>query len=296
MNKAANENGRGEREPARPEQGLSRSAVRLLKALAGAGAYAMSDSIDEGAVILRAARDGVSVGGGRFPGSAVAELVRHDLAREDAAQSGGRRVRISEAGAAHVRRRAAAGEESFRAQHDDIVDAEVAVGRSKAKVRVDASESPLAWLRRRTDRGGEPFVDAAEFEAGERLRRDLTVAAMLPSVTVNWESPAIDAPRNPRDPAAQSDRVVAARQRVRRAFDAVGSDFAGLLLDLCGFLKGLEAIERERGWPPRSGKVVAKLALGRLADHYGLERSAQGPAGSRGIRSWRAILEGAVAD
>jgi hypothetical protein len=38
---------------------------------------------------------------------------------------------------------------------------------------------------------------------------------------------------------------------------------------------------------------VLTLALARLADHYGIERSARGPAQSRGIRAWRAVvLEG----
>ena len=158
--------------------------------------------------------------------------------------------------------------------------------RSSYAARATACRSEEGVSRSAPD--GKLLIDDACFQAGERLRHDLTFAAMLPKVTANWSAGVSDKTRGgARDPAAATDTAIAARQRVSQAFEAVGADLADLLIDLCGFLKGLEEIERDRGWPQRSGKVVVKLALARLADHYGLERAARGPERSRGIRAWR---------
>ncbi|HEX8167320.1 MAG TPA: DUF6456 domain-containing protein [Beijerinckiaceae bacterium] len=278
-------------------EGLSREAARLLRALADPGAYALADPFREGTLILRRARGGgVSLGGGRFPAAAGEELLRRDLAEPVAGRSRPT-LRIAPPGAARLKRQQASagvanlgaeGDLAFRAQHQDLVAARIDLDGRGIEVTLNASESPLDWLRRRKDAAGLPLIDAACHEAGERLRRDLTLAAMLPRVTANWEAAVSDKARGaPGDPASATEAAVAARQRVGRAVEAVGSDLGGVLVDLCGFLKGLTEIERERGWPARSGKVAAKLALARLAEHYGLEREACGPSRSRGVRAWR---------
>ena len=78
------------------------------------------------------------------------------------------------------------------------------------------------------------------------------------------------------------------RSRARRpALDAAGPEFAGLLVDVCCFLKRLEDIERERSWPARSAKVVLQLGLERLARHYGYAGETRGRARSA-VRTWLA--------
>jgi hypothetical protein len=274
------------------ETAPSRAALRLLCALAQPGADARPDPTRDGMVIVRAGQ-GISLGRGSYPTALARDLAARDLLAVTGAKEA-RRYAISAAGRAHLKRRDAESDSVFRAQHGEIVSAEIADETGATRVALNAAESPLDWLRRRRDAAGEPLIDPSEFEAGERLRRDMTFSGMLPSVTARWEGAIGAGPQGPRDPAGASDTMIAARQRTRAALEAVGGDFADLLVDLCGFLKGLEAIERERRWPARSAKVVVRLALRRLAEHYGLDAEARGPRASRGIRAWMEVLDGAA--
>lgn len=263
-----------------------RAADRLLRVLAEPGAYAgASDAPGLPQLAVFASRRGVTM---RVASAAPATL--ETLARDGligwSGQGVARRAMATAEGVARARRLGENNaEQAFLAQHRPL--RRVVDETSGQGVCLDDGESPLLWLARRKDKLGRPLLDAARFEAGERLRRDLTAAQMLPRVTANWSASVASGARG-QGGAHQSEVVVAARQRARRALDAVGDDFAGLLLDVCGFLKGLELIERERSWPPRAARIVLGLALGRLAGHYGLACEARGPARGKGLRSWGA--------
>jgi hypothetical protein len=167
-------------------------------------------------------------------------------------------------------------------------------GQPKAAVTpgYDSRESPLAWLRQRRDKAGKPMISAIEFEAGERLRADFERGHMTPRVTASWDAGAVPSRQARGAPGVgmeMADVVVAARQRVELALQAVGPELSGMLLDVCCFLKGIEQAERNGGWPQRAGKVVLQLGLAHLARHYGLDRQQQnGPAR---VRLWVAPVE-----
>ncbi|MEX0752402.1 MAG: DUF6456 domain-containing protein [Xanthobacteraceae bacterium] len=174
----------------------------------------------------------------------------------------------------------------FLRQHLAIARREVNTATGPATVAVDDTESPLAWLARRKGRDGRPLIEPIQLQAGERLRAEFTFAQLMPRVTSNWSAAVADG-RRAAGPAAFTEKVIAARQRMRHTLEAAGPEFAGLLLDVCCFLKGLEDVERERAWPPRSAKIVLQLALDRLARHYGLCAEIRGPAHAS-IRTWLA--------
>lgn len=176
----------------------------------------------------------------------------------------------------------------FRARHLDLAYREIATGTETSTVTVNDGESPLGWLARRKGRDGKALISSVQFIAGERLRADFTRANLGPRVTSSWEQPVSRGSGAAGGGAgAAIDAAIAARQRVQHALKAVGPEFSGLLIDVCCFLRRLEDIERERGWPLRSAKVVLQLGLARLARHYGLGEELTGPS-QGAIRVWLA--------
>jgi hypothetical protein len=147
-------------------------------------------------------------------------------------------------------------------------------------MRTLLAESPLAGLARRHDRDGQPFLDRDLVVAAERLREDFELSQIGPRVTQDWERflthSAGDGGMPPFGPAGGSG-AQAARDRVRAALDDLGPGLADVALRCCCFLEGLEALEKRMGWSARSGKIVLRIALQRLRQHYLRTQGRYGP-------------------
>jgi hypothetical protein len=175
----------------------------------------------------------------------------------------------------------------YRGRHLALAQRHVPTEFGATSVTIDESESPLAWLARRRGRDGRALIAPHQFQAGERLRADFTLAHLMPRTTSNWSNPISAKSRRGERAGTFTETMITARQRVHAALDAVGPEVAGLLLDVCCFLKRLDDVERERAWPARSAKVALQLALDQLARHYGYAGEAHGRKRAP-IRTWLA--------
>jgi hypothetical protein len=245
------------------------------------------------ALLARLARQEAAAGAGEIQALSPADaerLLAADLVcrRRDGGYD------ITAAGRAHLARaeiaRGAGKVDPFRGQHLRLAVAEAETPAGRTRLTVDLAESPLAWLARRRGRDGRPLIEPEQLQAGERLRLDFTRAQLMPHITANWSAGVAGEGQHGGLAVSLTEAVVLARQEVRQALDAAGSDFIGLLVDVCCFLKGLDDIERERGWPRSSAKVVLQLGLDRLARHYGYGAEARGSARAP-VRTW--LAEGA---
>lgn len=252
---------------------------RLLRLLAQEG-FGMMSSLSEAEVSLYRSHGSITLGAGTAALPVAEKLVAQGLARWRGEGASARLVAAAPQVAAPISQ-ATAGQRA-------LGHAQVSIEGRQTEVVVNMLESPLAWLHRRKDRQGRPQISSAAFAAGERFRADVTLAQMLPRITSNWSAAISSGRRGPADdPASASEAVLAARQRVRKACDILGPESSGLVMDVCAFLKRLELVEIERGWPMRSAKLALRLALDRLADHYGLVERVTGAERQR-TRVWQA--------
>ncbi len=158
---------------------------------------------------------------------------------------------------------------AFGDQHRDWGEKAVAEPGGTRRLRYNLAESPLTALARRKDRDGTPFLSAELVHAGERLREDFELAQMGPKVTRNWDSFLTGGGRGGLAPdSGIGNGASDARQRVGRALVDLGPGLSDVALRCCCYLEGLEMAEKRMGWSARSGKIVLRIALQRLRQHY----------------------------
>lgn len=252
---------------------LERQVIRLLQFLADVGSARLNlfdnGSRKEAHTLLVANQEQprqMLVSNAILNHSAAADLV----ARE------GELCALTRSGRAHLRRHQTSGstENNFAEQHRHTVVETIMMAGEQQTVRRNQHESPLARLRIQRMKDGRSFLSDAAYEAGERLRSDFTRAQLMPSVTSNWNAAmGGDGGSQRRDgqggKVALSDNALDAQHRFNQALKYVGPDLSDVLIDVCCYLKGLQKVEREQGWPPRSAKLMVRTGLGLLAQFYG---------------------------
>lgn len=130
----------------------------------------------------------------------------------------------------------------------------------RRSVTVNLAESPLSWLHARG------HLSDRLFDAGERLRADYEKAQLSPSVTMRWDPVRIKG--GPDAGLSPTERQMAAKTRFDGALAAAGNGLSDVLWRVVCACESLPAAERALQWPARSGKLVLKLALERVADFY----------------------------
>lgn len=127
------------------------------------------------------------------------------------------------------------------------------------RVTVNIAESPLSWLHARG------HLDDRLFAAGEQLRADFERAQIVPSITMRWDEVRIKASERRLNP---TERQIAAKGRFDGAITAAGKGLSDILWRTVCAGETLPIAEKALEWPVRSGKLVLRLALDRVADFY----------------------------
>jgi hypothetical protein len=213
----------------------------------------------------------------RIAGSRTAAPARLvlELAGSGALEGDGKHCRANASTRGWLRR-AHLDAEPFAGQHRVVV-------LSSGGTQINAAESSLARLAV-PNSDGDVFLGKHHLEAGERVRQLVERAHLQPRLTMSYSAAPVAASGHHKA-AEISDLAADARRHLASIHRVLPRDCAGVVIDVRGLQKGLQQVERERQWPRRSAKLVLRIGLEQLAQHYGLGPFARGEAQAE-LRTW----------
>ncbi len=180
---------------------------------------------------------------------------------------------ISDLGLASLRRQLG----GISAQHQII---ETRLDATGAVQRRNVSGSAIDWLT--SKKGGRFALSENETAAANLFRQDYEQAHMTGRTTMDWsERVGRTKTRRPAGHDSLPLKALGARRRLHKALDFVGPGLSDILVEACCHEQSLQASEALFALPARSGKVMLKLALARLAVFYGFQTAREASASLR---------------
>ncbi len=135
-------------------------------------------------------------------------------------------------------------------------------GRPSRTVTVNLAESPLSWLHARKR------ISDRQYAAGTLLHADYMRGGLAQRTTMAWDPAPADKSSRARGAGRATIGAIDARDRFHSACTAAGAGLTDILWRVVCAGDRIPDVERELGWPSRSGKLVLTLALDRIADYY----------------------------
>ncbi len=204
---------------------------------------------------------------------------------------GGRRIRpLPEA---HYLARHETPEPDFARPHRHIEEATASVDGETARAHPQPFRVAALVLERLKGRQARPISPAKRWLPASACMPISPPGQLQPQVTMRFEPRLGTSVKGARGGVADlSDSAARPPPRQPRADGARPRTLSGVALDICCFMKGLETVERERQWPPRSAKLMLKTALLALHRHY--TRAARRQCGNGARRGFGRSCDGGL--
>lgn len=129
-------------------------------------------------------------------------------------------------------------------------------------------EPPLMTLARTRDKTGKIFLSSELVAAGLFFREDFELSKLISSNKEGDDKIVACVGRKTCSMQSKFLPIVDPASRLHDALNFLGPELFDVAVRCCCLFQGMQKIEKDLGWPARSGKIVLRIALMQLSGFY----------------------------
>lgn len=164
----------------------------------------------------------------------------------------------------------------LKRQRLELLKREGGVDRSLVNQPVKSENDTIVRLSRTSKGEKNAFLASHHVLVANRVSALIEKSQLRPSVTQNFSVLCQSGQSSASQTNDLSDMAIDCRKHLEQLVTQLPKDCAAVVVDICGFNKGLQQIEFERQWPRRSAKLVLRMGLDHAAEYWKIGAYAQG--------------------